>query len=156
MTTQQGRDNQSSTGDHRKPRVPSPEVCESAEPCNLARCGNSGKTGNGFGGFTRLWCLSKPACCRLVAPLVPNDAMHCLAAPGMRKRTAFFLSLEILNLVFDRAVAAHGQGIVAPRHDGTAALPFRSSERSGRIGGPLAKRIARPPGALQATPRPPD
>src|SRR5664279_1357728 len=90
MTTQQGRDNQSSAGDHRKPRVPSPKAFESAQLCNLARCTDSGKTRSALGHFTLLWCFSKPACRTQVAPSIPDEPMHDLAVSEMDKRTTFF------------------------------------------------------------------
>src|SRR5208283_799918 len=83
MTTQQGRDNQSSAGDHRKPRVPQPKAFESAQPCNLARCRDAGKTRSGMGHFTLLWRISKPACRALGCAVDAERAMHYLAALPM-------------------------------------------------------------------------
>src|SRR5271157_6385107 len=124
MTTQQGRDNQSSAGDHRKPRVASPKTLKLAEPCNLARCTDRGKTRNAAADFTLLWCSSKPACRRLVAPLMAND----VSCPECASARPSFHTL-LVNDVATRAAASAHKGIVAPRHDGTTILPLRSGKR---------------------------
>src|SRR5208337_941205 len=150
MTTQQGRDNQSSAGNHRKLRAASPKTLKLAEPCNLARCRDRGKTRNADDEFTLLWCSSKPACRRLVAPLMAND----VSRPECASARPSFHTL-LVNDVATRAAASAHKGIVAPRHDGTTILPIRSGKRSGRTcRRSLAKRSAGPPGALQTPARP--
>src|SRR5271157_1368977 len=102
MTTQQGRDNQSSAGDHRKPRVASPKTLKLAEPCNLARCTDRGKTRSAADDFALLWCSSKPACRRLVAPLMAND----VSRPECASARPSFRSLLVNDIASRGSVSA--------------------------------------------------
>jgi len=62
---------------------------------------DSGKTRSGDGDFTLLWCSSKPACCRLVAPLTANELLYL----KIEAHDLLSASLATCHMVLDSVLA---------------------------------------------------